>query len=111
MDINSPRILQSATEQLFKAASELAAEVPIIVVATKKDDFLDIEFGAYRKQLKKEGKRFDEEACEAYAEEKLQERIETIRNEMLSVPGGRLDACVAVSQGEEPFAFLRKISD
>jgi hypothetical protein len=87
---------------LFKAASELAPEVPIIVVATKKDDFLDLEFSAHRKQLKKEGQRFDEEACEAYAEERLHERIETIRNEMLSVEGGRLDACVAVSQGEGP---------
>ena len=75
--------------------------MPIVVVATKKDDFLDIEFGSYRKQLKKEGKRFDEEACEQYAEERLQERIEMIRSEMESVPGGRLDACLAVSQGRQ----------
>jgi len=76
-----------------------SAEVPIVVVATKKDDFLDIEFGTHRKALKKVGKRFDEEACEQYAELRLRERIETIRSEMQSVPGGRLDACVAVSQG------------
>lgn len=49
--------------------------------------------------MKKEGLKFDEEACEQHAEEKLTERIETIKGEMESVPGGRLDACVAVSQG------------
>ena len=74
--------------------------MPIVIVATKKDDFLDIEFGAHRKTLKKEGKKFDVEACEKHAEERLHERIETIRSEMESVPGGRLDACLAVSQGE-----------
>ena len=99
VDINSPRTLQTATEKLFQTASQFAAEVPIVVVATKKDDFLDIEFGSYRKQLKKDGKKFDMEACEQHAEEKLQERVEMIRDEMQSVPGGRLDACLAVSQG------------
>ena len=102
IDINSPRTLQTATEKLFMAVSTYAHDVPIVVVATKKDDFLDIEFGKCRKQLKSEGKRFDEEACEQHAEEKLRERIETIRTEMETVPGGRLDACVAISQGMIP---------
>ena len=56
--------------------------------------------------MKKEGKRFDEEECEQHAEEKLRERIETIQEEMSSVPNGRLDACLAVSQGTRKF-FLR----
>ena len=99
IDINSPRTLQTATEKLFLAVSRYAEDVPIVVVATKKDDFLDIEFSKHRKALKKDSKRFDEEACEQYAEERLEERIETIRSEMESVEGGRLDACVAVSQG------------
>lgn len=71
-----------------------------MVVCTKKDDFLDIEFGTYRKALRKEGKPFNEHACEQHAEAKLHERVETIRNEMQSVPDGRLDACLAVSHGE-----------
>lgn len=49
--------------------------------------------------LKKEGKRLDEEECERYAEEKLQERIDTIRAEMEAIENGRLDACIAVSHG------------
>jgi hypothetical protein len=49
--------------------------------------------------LKKEGKPFDMEECERYAEEKVQERIDTIRREMEGVENGRLDACLAVSQG------------
>lgn len=99
IDITSPRTLQTATEKLFQAVSEYANDVPIIIVATKKDNFLDIEFGARRKELKKQSRRFDEEDCEQYAEERLKERIAIIRSEMESVPGGRLDACVAVSQG------------
>lgn len=42
IDINSPRTLQTATEKLFLAVSNYAKEVPIIVVATKKDEFLDV---------------------------------------------------------------------
>lgn len=49
--------------------------------------------------MKKEGKRQSEEEGEQYAEERLLERIETIQSEMETVPGGRLDACLAVSQG------------
>ncbi|TKA34380.1 hypothetical protein B0A54_15211 [Friedmanniomyces endolithicus] len=88
----------TATEKLFKAVSEFAADVPIVIVATKKDDFLEVQFGAHRKAMKKDGLKFDEEACDTYAAEKLVERIERIKTEMQSVPGGRLDACVAISQ-------------
>ena len=49
IDINSPRTLQTATEKLFQAVSQYAEDVPIVVVATKKDDFLDIQFSAHRK--------------------------------------------------------------
>lgn len=59
-----------------------------------------IEFGACRKMQKKEGKKFDVENCEEYAEQQLQERLDIIRSEMETVEGGRMDACVAVSQGQ-----------
>ena len=49
--------------------------------------------------LKKEAKPLDEEECERYAEQKLQERIETICLEMESVANGRLDVWLASSQG------------
>jgi GTPase SAR1 family protein len=107
VDINSARTLQTATEKLFQAIGQYAGDVPVIVVATKKDDLLDIEFGTCRKAMKKEGKRFDEEACEEYAAQKLQERVNTIREEMQTVPDGRLDACVAISQGKAVFLLRR----
>ncbi|KAK3615107.1 hypothetical protein LTR56_026799 [Elasticomyces elasticus] len=100
IDINSPCTLQTATQKLFLAVSQFASDVPIVVVATKKDDFLEIQFGAHRKAMKKEGKFFDEEACDEYAAENLAERIEKIKGEMLSIPGGRLNACVAISQDD-----------
>lgn len=61
-----------------------------------------IEFGTRRKMLKREGKPFDEEECERYACEILSQRLQTISGEMQSVPGGRLDVCLAVSQGLSP---------
>ncbi|RMY69848.1 hypothetical protein D0863_06191 [Hortaea werneckii] len=100
IDINSPRTLQTVTEKLFQAVSRYANDVPIVLVATKKDELLDIEFGIHRKALRKAGQRLDEDACDAYAEQKLQERVAMIRSEMESVPGGKLEACVAVSQGD-----------
>ncbi|KAK5686968.1 hypothetical protein LTS10_001104 [Elasticomyces elasticus] len=106
-----PRTLQTATEKLFMAVSKFASDVPIVVVATKKDDFLEIQFGAHRKAMKKEGKRFDEDACDQYAAERLVERIQKIEAEMQSVPGGRLNACVAISQDDESsIADLSKIT-
>ncbi|KAF7185976.1 hypothetical protein HII31_12849 [Pseudocercospora fuligena] len=109
IEINSARTLQTATEKLFQAVSKYANDVPIVVVATKKDDFLDIEFSAKRKELKKNKQPFDEDLCDQYAADKLQERLESVRKEMQSVPGGRLDAIVAVSQDdEESIAFLSK---
>lgn len=100
VELNSARTLQTATEKLFQAVGQYAHEVPVVVVATKKDDFLDIEYMAKKKELKRSGLPFDEELCEAYAEEKLHDRLDEVRREMESVPGGRLDAIVAVSQGK-----------
>ncbi|EME79104.1 uncharacterized protein MYCFIDRAFT_79773, partial [Pseudocercospora fijiensis CIRAD86] len=109
IEINSARTLQTATEKLFQAVSKYANDVPIVIVATKKDDFLDIEFSAKRKELKKNKQPFDEDLCDQYAADKLQERLESVRKEMQSVPGGRLDAIVGVSQDdEESIAFLSK---
>lgn len=42
VDINSPRTLQSATEKLFSAVSKHAKDVPVVIVATKKDQLLDV---------------------------------------------------------------------
>lgn len=92
--------MQTATEKLFQTVSQYASEVPIVVVATKKDDLLDIEFSKRRKELKRLKEPFDEDECDSYAEEQLNTRLEQIREEMLSVEGGRLDALVAVSQGQ-----------
>lgn len=60
---------------------------------------MQVEFGTRRKALKKEARPFDEDDCDRYAGERLQERIAEIRAEMESVAGARLDACLAVSQG------------
>lgn len=60
--------------------------------------------------LKKEGKPFDEEECENHANEMQSRRLELIRDEMQSVPGGRLDACLAVSLGASNTTRLERRS-
>lgn len=42
VDMNSSRTLQSVTEKLFFAVSKYAKDVPIMIVATKKDQLLDV---------------------------------------------------------------------
>lgn len=82
-----------------------------MIVATKKDDLMDLAFSAHRKGLKKAGLSFDEEACDRAAEEHLANRLDTIRHELESIPGGRLDALVAVSQGKRfPKTDLQSVS-
>lgn len=61
---------------------------------------MDLAFSSHRKGLKQAGLLFDEEACDRAADTRLAERLDTIREELESVPGGRLDALVAVSQGK-----------
>ena len=110
VDVNSPRILQKATEELFLACSQYASDVPIVVVATKTDNYLDIESAKFRRACKKAGQRLEEDACDEHAAAQLLARIETIRTEMQSVEGGRLDACLAVSQGTQQQTSVTVVS-
>lgn len=50
-------------------------------------------------RLKREGKPFTWEAIEKEAQDKLRFRVQQIEKEILSLEGGRFDACVAISTG------------
>ncbi|OJD36050.1 ras gtpase [Diplodia corticola] len=101
IDSTSDRTMQSSTEQLFKMVSKYACEVPIIVVATMKDRFLAIEAAQHRESLEEQGLPVSYDECDRHAKGQLEERISQIRKEMLEVPSGRLDACVAVSRKDQ----------
>lgn len=101
LEINSARAKQTATEKLFKVVSQHAQDVPLLIIATKKDEFEDMKAGERRRQARKERIAISEDEIDASAEQQLQERLCKIAEEMHEIAGGRIDDCVAVSKGNE----------
>ncbi|KAL9624232.1 MAG: hypothetical protein Q9160_001479 [Pyrenula sp. 1 TL-2023] len=101
--MHSDRIKQEATRRLFKAASKYATNVPIIVVATKSDEFKHIKAGEGFDLYADSGLKATEQFNKAreYAGDQIQNRLSEIESEMLKVEGGRFDGCVAVNQGDK----------
>ena len=101
IEMNDVRALQGANQTLFKAISENVAEVPIIVVVTKTDEFEAIQWVKARKEYKPTTDNRDEldRKCEEDVIHQVQERMDMIEDEMLEVEGGHYDACVNVAQG------------
>lgn len=100
IEVMSVRTMQHATEELFKAVSQYAQDVPIIIVATKMDESVGAMVQKHRTSSKKLGQTVTMDECDQYAEDRLRERVDLMKKEMLNVNGGRLDACVAISRGK-----------
>ena len=101
LELNSVRTRQTATKNLFKIISQSAKDVPIVVVATKKDEFLGAKEREAKKEISKTGKTAEE--CDnllcKHAEAAFWERMKMIEMELLEIEGGRHDAVVGVSIG------------
>ena len=106
--MNSSRTQQRATETLFKAVSKHAAEVPIIVVVTKRDQFRSMQYGQARETYELSVHNQDQldKECKEYASKEMQERMELIEKEMQEVDGGHFDACVDVERSTYHFLVL-----
>ena len=102
--MNSDRTQQTATGDLFRAVSEHTAEVPVIVVATKLDQFRGIKREDARNQYEPSYEASPQERVALdkryadYASEKIAERTDLIEAELKSLEGGHLDGCVAVAR-------------
>ena len=98
--MDSVRIRQTATESLFTAVSKYAADVPIIIVATKMDKFREIQRQLAEKEYAESIKDKAElyEKGKAYAAEQLLKRMKQIEEEMREV--GRFDASVDVASSK-----------
>jgi hypothetical protein len=92
--------MQKASGTFFEAVSKYAEDVPIIVIATMKKDFLGAKMLERRDQLRAGGQPVTIEEMESYADNQLQVRLSQIEEEMLSMEGGRFDALVAVDKCE-----------
>ena len=96
--------MQRSTLRLFQSISQNASEVPILLVATQKDFFVNNEIQARRSSLRKIGRINGEDLdieCEKFALDELRKRVELIESEMHSVIDGktRVETCVPVSKG------------
>lgn len=91
--MNSPRNYQQAVVKFFTTVSQ-NPDIPIVIVLTKKDEFWNQQYGSKAR----EGST-DVADLEAYADEKLRERITLIETELLDIKDGRCDSIVAVSKG------------
>jgi hypothetical protein len=80
--------------------------VPIVLVATQKDVFLNNEFQSSWKELRDKGRSPSEDLeieCKELAEDKLTERARLIEEEMRRImkDDSRMETCVPVSRGED----------
>ncbi|KAG5751827.1 hypothetical protein H9Q70_005517 [Fusarium xylarioides] len=93
------RLIQAAQTSLFKCLSEFAQDVPIVAIATKKDQFLGIKANDGKRYLKERHEPVTLEAMEAYAEQELENTLCDTEKRLKAV--GRFDAFVAVSTDDD----------
>jgi hypothetical protein len=99
IELNSKRTKQTATEELFSAVAKYAADIPIIIVATKMDEFKGVQWQEGRRIY---GPVMTQEVCaqcDEYAADQVSNQLQQIEREMREVDGGRFDASVPVAQG------------
>ncbi len=102
VELNSARTKQKATIEMFKTVSRYANNVPIVVVGTKKDQFMGVKVAEARREARKNKTEQSLEAFDAYAEAQFRQRMKDIETELLEIDGGRFDATVGVSIGPSP---------
>lgn len=78
-------------------------DIPVVVIATKKDEFEGIKERELRMSYKNEGKQATLDQMDAYADNQLQIRLEKLEEEIAAIECGRFDLCVAVSKGKVPY--------
>lgn len=100
------RIQQTATQSLFKAVAEYAAEVPIIVVLTKTDQFRGMMRQEGEDKLENANEDIDEgelhRGGKEYAVVRIDETMRLIEKEIQEVDGGHFDACVDIARSASP---------
>ncbi|KAF6841016.1 hypothetical protein CMUS01_03680 [Colletotrichum musicola] len=98
LETNDTRPIQRSTENLFRIVDKYAKDVPVIVIATKKDEFEGIKETELKNLFKREGRKATDEEKEAYAAEKLVHRLQEIEEAISGVDLHRFDFCMAVSK-------------
>lgn len=102
--MSSVRTTQTATNELFQAVSKFSSEIPLIVIATKKDELFATKWQEARGKYKNAPDLMA--TCDKYADDEVMLRLSVIEDEMEQVRHGRLDACVAVSKGKNSLSYV-----
>lgn len=89
--MDSDRVKQQGTYQLFETITKFAENIPVVIVCTKKDKFVHNRLGA----AVLEGRDIAE--AKQNAENEVRERLEVVSREILDMLGRNHDAVVAVS--------------
>lgn len=105
IETNNPRPGQEATKRLFKAIKKCQRQVPVLLVATKKDQYISMEIGNMRSDTSSSLQN-----KEANALERLRERMATIETAITALEGARVDAFVCVSKGRQTLSDHVSIS-
>ncbi|KAL8790123.1 MAG: hypothetical protein Q9213_000825 [Squamulea squamosa] len=89
-EMNSRRVPQQAAAEFFATISQ-RADIPIVVVQTKKDELWDLQYGKARRE--------ELPNPEHLADQELRKRMLSMEEDLLSIKDARYDAVVAVSRG------------
>ncbi|KAK2773433.1 hypothetical protein CKAH01_03893 [Colletotrichum kahawae] len=101
LEVNNRRPIQRATQDLFRIIKEHADDIPVIVIATKKDEFEAIQCTSRVTSLRRQGQQATFEDMVHYAREQLDIRLEELEGQIVGMDDGRFDVCVAVSKDDE----------
>ncbi|KAM0227196.1 hypothetical protein ACHAPO_011733 [Fusarium lateritium] len=94
-EVKDARLEQAAQTKLFKSLSEYAQDVPLVAIATKKDEFLGAMLMEARRVLPQRQGPVTLEALYLYGEKELQARLCRIDEELNNF--GRFHDLVAIS--------------
>ncbi|KAL0764341.1 hypothetical protein CaCOL14_013183 [Colletotrichum acutatum] len=101
LEVNDPRPVQAATQELFRIIDEYAQDIPVIVIATKRDDFEKIHKSDRVMSALAQGEVPDLEDLAQFARDQVNGRLRDLEKLIMELDGGRFDSYVAVSKDDD----------
>ncbi|KAG9949285.1 hypothetical protein KCU85_g4404, partial [Aureobasidium melanogenum] len=114
MQTDTDRVVQTSENEIFKILAKYAAHIPIIIVGTKKDNFLNQQETVARRDLKKSGvsdwDALDNQSRER-AEQNLEARREEVKEELRKIPNLNLDSIEFLHVSKDDDESIRRLVD
>ncbi|KAK1506578.1 uncharacterized protein CCOS01_16437 [Colletotrichum costaricense] len=92
---------EEVTKSSNNVRAEYAKDIPVIVIATKKDDFEKIHFSDGVMSALAQGQTPDYENLAQFARDQVNRRLRDLEKLIMNLDGGRFDVCVAVSKDDD----------